>query len=261
MAKRKNKQKYAPTPNKYLELLSDELRGELPRSNRYLELLSDELKQEITKKKAIMSLSNGAREKMYDAYKLRTTPVCWGVPCDEVMYTKFFTGFIRQGIMPWDDFATTESTYLPEARNEIHNNFINDSEAEYLMMQDSDILAPPDIVTKLLKHDKHLVGGWYKNKNSYMPPHPIVYDFVNESSTSTNFIARQEPGEGLEKVDGMGAGCWLMSKELALALGINPYSMEKGGEDLWLSKKVMDLGYEMWVDWDLPVAHMGVSWC
>jgi hypothetical protein len=51
-----------------------------------------------------------------------------------------------------------------------------------------------------------------------------------------------------------------MSKELALALGPDPYSMEKGGEDLWISKKVMGLGYEMWCDWDLAVAHMGVSW-
>lgn len=237
-------------------------RGKLPQSNRYLELLSDELKQEIKKKTtSISSLRRGDREKMNEIYSLRTTPVCWGVPCDEVMYTKFFTGFVRQGIMPWDDFTTSEATYLPEARNEIHNNFINDSTAPFLMMQDSDILAPRHIVTTLLNHNKDLVGGWYKNKNSFMPAHPIVYDFFAESSTSNNFIAREEPGEGLEKVDGMGAGCWLMSRKLAEALGINPYSMEKGGEDLWLSKKVMDLGYEMWVDWDLPVAHMGVSWC
>ena len=235
--------------------------GKLPKSYRYLELLSDELKQEVKKKsKSISSLRKGEREQMNEHYKLRTTPVCWGIPCDEVMYTKFFTGFFRQNVMPWDDFATSEGTYLPEARNHIHNIFINTSKAPYLMMQDSDILAPPGIVTTLLEHDKHLVGGWYKNKNVGYPPHPIVYDFFAESSTSTNFIARVEPGEGLEKVDGMGAGCWLMSRELAEALGIDPYSMEKGGEDLWLSKKVMDLGYEMWVDWDLALAHLGISW-
>ncbi len=235
-------------------------RGKLPQSHRHLELLSDELKEKVTKKKLITHLNKGLREKLYEHYQLRTTPVCWGIPFDEVLFSKFFTMFIRQGIMPWDDFATSEGTYLPEARNGIHNTFLNESQAPYLMMQDSDILAPANIVTTLLKHDKHLVGGWYKNKNDFYPPHPIVYDFFSESSTSANFIARQEPGEGLEKVDGMGAGCWLMSRELAEALGIDPYSMEKGGEDLWLSKKVMDLGYEMWVDWDLAVAHLGISW-
>ena len=236
-------------------------RGKLPQSNRYVELLSDELKQEITKKKSINSLRKGERDRMYEAYQLRTTPVCWGVPLDEVLFTKFFTGFIRQGVMPWDDIITSEGTYLPEARNYIHNTYLKDSVAPFLMMQDSDILAPPDIVNRLLKHDKHLVGGWYKNKREFCPAHPIVYDFLGESSTVNKWQHREEPGGGLEKVDGMGAGCWLMSRELALALGIDPYSMEKGGEDLWISKKVADLGYEMWCDWDLAVAHMGISFC
>ena len=75
-----------------------------------------------------------------------------------------------------------------------------------------------------------------------------------------HFSAREKPGKGMEKVAGMGAGCWLMSRELAEALGNKPYSMEQGGEDLWISKKIMELGYEMWVDWDLACAHMGVSW-
>ena len=67
------------------------------------------------------------------------------------------------------------------------------------------------------------------------------------------------PGTGLEKVDGMGAGCWLMSRELALALGPKPYSMSKATEDLVLSRKVMKLGYEMYVDWDINCLHLGVG--
>ena len=51
-----------------------------------------------------------------------------------------------------------------------------------------------------------------------------------------------------------------MSRELAEALGESPYSLERGTEDLILCKKILDLGYEMWVDWDMPCAHMGISW-
>ena len=58
----------------------------------------------------------------------------------------------------------------------------------------------------------------------------------------------------------MVAGCWLMARELAEALGKDPYSMDKAAEDLVLCKKIMDLGYEMWVDWDLPCAHCGVTY-
>jgi len=58
----------------------------------------------------------------------------------------------------------------------------------------------------------------------------------------------------------MGAGCWLMTRELAEALGPKPYSMVGGGEDLELCKKIHNLGYDIWVDWEIPVAHLGVSW-
>jgi hypothetical protein len=178
---------------------------------------------------------------------------------DEVLYARFFIFFYRLNIMPWDSFATSESTYLPDARNEIHNNFLK-MDCPYLMMLDSDVLCPPTLVETLVGHDKHLVGGWYKNKAYQKKPHPIVYDFHSEDDNQINFTPRKEPGTGLEKVGGMGAGCWLMSKELAEALGENPYDLQKGGEDLRLSKKVMDLGYDMWVDWDLACAHCGVSW-
>ena len=234
-------------------------KGAVPKSSKYYELLSDELKNEVPDVSTITSLSRGQREKLDKHLGLRTTPVCWGIPFDEILFTKFFTFFIRLNPMPWDSYATTESTYLPDARNEIHNNFLEIVDCDYLMMLDSDVLCPPGMVDVLLKHNKHLVGGWYKNKNYGKEPHPIVYDFVDETDTY-NFAPRQEPGTGLEKVGGMGAGCWLMSKELAKALGESPYDMYKGGEDLVLSKKVMDLGYDMYVDWDLACAHCGVSW-
>lgn len=192
---------------------------------------------------------------------LRETPVMWGVPMDEIMYSKFFTIWVRHsGYMPWDSFATTESTYLPNARNEIHNQFLK-SEFPYLMMLDSDIMFPPDMLEKLMEHDKSIIGGWYRNKHKFTPPHPIVYDFVSVSENGTvNWRHRDEPQKGVEKVDGMGAGCWLMKYETAAQLGESPYDMAGGTEDLKLSKKLMDLGIPLYVDWNIPCAHLGVSW-
>lgn len=242
MAKRKKNKIYKPTPNKYLELLSEELRGE------------------ITGKRIVESLDKEERALLHQEYRIRAIPICWGIPMDEVMFSKWYVNFLRLSSMPWDSFSTTESTYLPSARNDIHNTYLNDTDAPYLMMLDSDVLPPPNIVDILMSHNKHIVGGWYRNKSLRKGPHPIVYDFYQETDKELQWVNRVEPGEGMEKVDGMGAGCWLMSRELAEALGESPYSMEKGTEDLVLCKKIMDLGYEMWVDWDLSCAHMGVSW-
>lgn len=216
-----------------------------------------ELEKEKKDTKAIASsLSPRAREILDKHVSYRAEPIFWGIPMDEVVYAKFFSQFLKYHTMPWDSYGTTESTYISSARNDIHRAFVEDSDCDYMMMLDSDILAPPEILETLLAHNKHIVGGWYKNKNYGDPPHPIVYDYL-ESGEFTKVL---EPRKGLEKVAGMGAGCWLMTRELAEALGPKPYSMAGGGEDLELCKKIHDLGYDIWVDWEIPVAHLGVSW-
>ena len=176
MAKRKKGKRYAPRPNKYLELLSEELRGE------------------ITGQKTISALTREESEVLRQEYRIRPTPICWGIPCDELMFTKWFTNFIRFSSMPWDSFVTTESTYLPSARNDIHNKYLNETDAPFLMMLDSDVLPPPNIIDILMSHEKHIVGGWYKNKSLHRGPHPIVYDFSKETDSQLLWSNRAEQG-------------------------------------------------------------------
>jgi len=246
MAKRKkNKKQFAPKPNKYLEMLKEEL------------------KEEVPQERMVSNLNRGQREQLDQQFGIRTTPICWGIPLDELMFSQFFTSFVTLVRMPWDSFVTTLSTYLPDARNEIHRQFLEDTDAPYMMMLDSDvvdIVNPTQLIAKLMSHKKHLVGGWYNNKpKDGAEPHPVVYKHGKDEAGKVGFMPFLQPGSGLEKVDGMGAGCWLMSRELAEELGPKPYSMSGGTEDIVISKKIMELGYGMWVDWDLHCGHLGVG--
>lgn len=192
-------------------------------------------------------------------HALRTTPIVWGIPCDEVMFSKFFVYFVKHaGFMPWDSFVTSEGTYLGKARNMIHKRFVENKNAPYLMMLDSDIVFPPNLVETLLAHKLPIVGGWYKDKHA-PDHHPAIYDFVEDDAQGvTHWRHRPAPGTGLEKVDGMGAGCWLMTREAAEALGAEPYETFGGGEDMKLCRKMMKLGIPLHVDWSLNLAHVGV---
>ena len=191
---------------------------------------------------------------------IRKTPIFWGVPCDEVSFTDFWIRFVEYGDkMPWDNFAASKGTYLPKARNFIHNGFL-ESNSQYLMMLDSDILFPPHLVEMLMRHNLPIVGGWYRDKNA-KDHHPTIYDFLHDDENGVAYWKhRTHAGEGLEKVDGMGAGCWLMKREVAEALGKDPYDMLTGGEDLVLSRKLMKLGIPLHVDWGINCAHVGVRY-
>lgn len=236
-------------------------------SKRYEKAYANAIKQAQKKgapnHRPISNMVDGQREhESQEVLRIRTTPIAFGIPMDEILFSKFFVLFIRHAnMMPWDAFITTESTYLPDARNEIHNQYLK-TDFPYLMMLDSDVLIPPNMVDLLVRHDLPIVGGWYKNKNrlkSYSN-HPIVYDYISTTNGVVNWKHREHPGEGLERVDGMGAGCWLMKKEVAEAVGESPYDMNSGGEDMKMSKRILDLGIPMHVDWDLECAHIGVSW-
>jgi hypothetical protein len=191
----------------------------------------------------------------------RTTPVIWGIPCDELGYSKFWVRFVgTAGIMPFDGFAFSEGTYLEKARNLIHGKFI-ESKAPYLMMLDSDVMFPPNMLEKLLAHNLPIVGGWYRDKK-VDDHHPAVYDFVKDEEGIAVFSHRKQPGSGLEKVDAMGAGCWLMTREAALSLGNEPYgkNIAGGGEDMKLCRRLMELNIPLHVDWSINCAHLGVGY-
>ena len=218
---------------------------------------------DITKKEAISNLPPVER---ITEKTLRTTPVCGGIPFDEISYSRWVQSmFIHNRMMPWDDFMTTASTYLPEARNDIHEDYVSLTGDDWLMMLDSDVSPPPAIVDKLLAHTKDpdvkMVGGWYRKKAE--PYSPVVYQDLGglgeDGKYSYRIYEESDIGTGLERVDAAGAGCWLMHRSVAEAIGKRPYDMEHGGEDLKLCKKVLEAGFKLFIDWSLACGHVGVG--
>ncbi len=197
---------------------------------------------------------------------VRVTPVCWGIPFDEVVFSRWVKHLMASmRPMPWDDTIFTGNTYLPEGRNKVHDMYLDRSKSEFLFMLDSDVIPPPDIVEKLLGHmqrrkDIRMVGGFYRKKED--PYLPVVYheDGADDRGVMQyRQYGNNEVGEKLEKVDAAGAGIWMMHRTVAEAVGESPYDMNEGGEDLLLCRKVREAGFDLWIDWRLACAHAGVA--
>jgi hypothetical protein len=240
-----------------------------PHSDPNVEWLVNETRDKIPHESEHSQLASGSVHEHKIALKLRTTPITWGIPMDEMMYSKFFNNFMHLNMMPWDSVITTESTYLPDARNYIHEIFVTKFKTDFLFMLDSDVMPPPGVAENLIQHDLPIVGGVYHKKEvfeiknldgvSRFVSRPVVYDWVEEKDGKYWFSCRIEDGEGLEKVAGIGAGCLMIRRDLAERLGPRPYDMTAGGEDLVLCKKIMDLGVDLHVDWSIKCAHVGVG--
>lgn len=241
-----------------------------PHSNPTVEWAINEIRNKIPTETKHSQMTSGKASEHTIALKLRTTPVTWGIPMDEIMFSKFFSNFLHMNMMPWDSVITTESTYLPDARNYVHEIFVTKDSSEYLLMLDSDVQPPPDALERLIAHDKPVVSGIYHKKENFIVKdpngndipisRPVVYDWAEEKDGKYWFNNRMIDGSGLEKVAGVGMGCVLMSRDAAVKLGSRPFDMNAGGEDLVLCKKMMDLGIDLYVDWSVKCAHLGVSW-
>lgn len=211
------------------------------------------------------NFDGGSSHEHKETLKIRTQQLAIGLPMDELMFSQFLENLLGLHLMPWDTIITTRSTYIPMARNQIHDIFIkNPNSGTHLLMLDSDVLPPPKLIETLLRHDKAMVGGWYAKKEKYplkqvdgtiqTIQRPVVYDY---SAEKNGYIQRLMPGIGLEKIGGAGAGCWLMRRDIAEKLGESPYG-EDAGEDLILCDRIREAGTDMYIDWSMRSAHCGV---
>ena len=217
-------------------------------------------------KNPIRAQRDGHESERYERgqLRIRTEPVCWGIPMDEMVPSRFFSNFLELQPMPWDDWITNLNTYIYTARNYIHDNFLK-GKANWLVGLDSDVLPPPNFLERLLEHKKDFVSGWYKKKSIKLEP--VVYDWRGDMTLDGKgklYAVRNSIGEGLEKVAAVGLGCYVMSRELAEKLGPSPYRMpfegkDYTGEDLYLCNSINELGYGVWVDWTVACAHTGLG--
>lgn len=228
------------------------------RNTKRLSEQIDDLTQGAPEKRTVTYINGSKIERETQIVSIRKTPIAWGIPCDELSFSRFWTYFIKNAnYMPWDAWIPSEGTYLVKARNEIHNGFLS-TNLEWLMMLDSDVLFPPNIAEILKAHNLPIVAGWYRDKKS-RDKHPCVYDFSHDEENGLSvWNHRDTPGKGVERVGATGAGCILMSREVAEKLGRDPYGHNIGGEDMIMCRKLITLDIPLHVDWSVNCAHAGV---
>ena len=234
--------------------------------------MAEKIKDIIPKEKVSKKIEGPVVKNLTRNVSIRTFPIAIGIPMDEVLFSQFLSNLMNLSIMPWDMVLTSVSTFVCDARNKIHNGFIESKGPTHLFMIDSDVLPPPDTIERLLRHDLPVVGGWYRKKERFSVKdldgttkqiqRPVVYDYdsFDEKIGKYLFTERFDAGKGLEKVDGMGAGCWMIRRDVAEAIGKDPFSLDFGGEDLTFCKSINKAGFDVIVDWDIACAHAGVSY-
>jgi hypothetical protein len=142
-------------------------------------------------------------------------------------------------------------------RNTIVQKFLAQKEYDYLMMIDSDIVPPPNIL-KLLDYQKDIIT-------------PLMFCLQKEEIRPL-FLKRASDGvydipkdymdmSGLQEVDATGTGCIIISRKVLETIK-HPFEnvydadgVKKLGNDLYFCQKAKKAGFKIFVHMDYEASH------
>ena len=132
-----------------------------------------------------------------------------------------------------------------------------DKEYDWTMWLDADMVFDENIVDLLSESDKEFVSGVYLGRHGKNAP--CVFDSLFPSKRWD--IKRISEAEDITQVDGVGFGCALVKTEILNTVLLNYGTCFKPtpqlGEDLAFCNRAMESGYDIWVNKNVKVGHIG----
>lgn len=149
------------------------------------------------------------------------------------------------------------------SRNDLAKKAMS-SEADYILWLDSDMVFPPDLLTKLMSHmsdpDVDFVTGLYYRRVA--PYSPVLFSKLEQAENGFSFAEYDEiPDEPFE-VAGCGFGAVLMRTSVAIDVAINNSGrmfdpLLGAGEDLSFCWRARQLGHKIICDPSVSLGHVG----
>jgi hypothetical protein len=146
---------------------------------------------------------------------------------------------------------------IAESRIRLANEAL-DSGATHILWLDSDIQFPANIVDKLNSHNKEITAAQYSTR--YAPYQNVVFTNPN------NISERLDASHGLHKAWAVGMGCMLVQSHVFDALPKPWFAHEYNknldnfsGEDIYFCNQAMHHGFEVFIDADIKLSHIGIK--
>jgi len=153
------------------------------------------------------------------------------------------------------DINIVEGYQLPFARNRIVQHAL-ESNSEYLLFIDADMIFPPDAFKRLLFHNVDIVNALAFRRTA--PHYPCIFNWADKNNC---YITADYSGcpEGLLKVDACGMPCILIKTKVFKKMK-QPwyyYRDNQFSSDLTFCWEAKKLGYDINIDTSLKIGHIG----
>lgn len=189
-----------------------------------------------------------------------------GVPCRDEVHTTFAYDLAmaiatHQRNHPEDDIILSmkRGTLIADQRHELAKKALID-DADYLLMLDSDMRFPHDIIEHMMSRDKDILAACSSTRkfptktNAFRSIRPSLHLWIDENST------------GLHEVAAVGTAIMMIKTDVFRNMELpffeivwDEYFQHFMGEDVYFCAKARQSGYSVFVDQDLShgIRHTG----
>jgi len=152
----------------------------------------------------------------------------------------------------WVGDASPERMAFAAARNIAVDAVLTGTDADAIFWCDSDVILPPDAISKLAAAQLDFVTGIYCQRSQ--PYWPLIAHFNRQKGTFNWWT--QWPEQVLAPVDGCGFGCVLTSTKMLRQMDAPWFAFTKFSEDFDFCLKAAALGYQLYVDTGVLCGHL-----
>lgn len=185
----------------------------------------------------------------------KTKPnVIIGLPCQDVVLantTQSIAANIIEAGGIVSDILVKQTCDIVSSRTWLVKETIKKG-ATHILFVDSDMFFPKDALTKLLAHNKDIIGATY-NKRQF----PL-------EGTHQPLLEQPDPATGLIRCLSVATGLMLIKLSIFEKMPEPWFSFGRDaegklvlGEDVWLCRTAQDNGFEVWADPTIKVGHIG----
>lgn len=157
--------------------------------------------------------------------------------------------------------STIGNVFVAYARQQMANTAVN-HKFNYLWMIDDDMIVPPDLFEKLVRHDVDVVAPLAFMR--FFPHKPVIYnveegfDVVTKQHYYQNYVVDRYPKNQLVECDAVGFGSVLIKVNILEQIQKPWFMVMTGsGEDVHFCHQARKAGFKVFMDTSTKLAHLG----
>ena len=173
-----------------------------------------------------------------------------GVPCSD---TGRYSAF-SDSLSNLDKHGAKVRFAVSNWRHRGRNELVRWMDDEWLLMIDDDHVFAPDLLTRLLSHEKDIVAALCLRRDE--PYGPFCFSEKNGDTYLPINLHDHSPNE-LVRVRAVGTGAMLVRRRVFEAIG-DPYFTisDSSGEDMRFCDEATELGFEIYCDLGTRIGHL-----